>query len=291
MCFGDLLSAEFQKLTRNCFFKETDLFTKLQDSFINLADTTTCKYKTEIIHGHKSLVDFVNISSFTTSVGKGTAVRRELADMLFIVFSRKQKGQIRLMYLQNKRGLSSRKFYAELMQLHLLKDRCVLTSHELPTCTFGNKNILKSALLPSVGAYGIFYQEHKGSPIEMAYYPANNVEVLNKNRRSNTRMVRYMSNFGQIDLINSFKESQGEKDLKSFGESLVQMKIGTPIPHGDIAYKQIIAFLIEKSEVFRNSGFINPEEYIDNPHENQYIEFGGVSVTCVINADAFETLN
>lgn len=155
MSFGSELSCEFQRLTGNVFYKEVDLFTKLQDALINLNNN---KLVVDIIHGHKSFVDFQYNSSSVTTIAAGSTVRRELSDMLFIVFSQKHGHQIRLMYMQNKKGETCERFKVDLVQLHLLKDRCTITSPKLPQCVFGSRNILKDALLPSVGSYGVFFK-------------------------------------------------------------------------------------------------------------------------------------
>ena len=87
MSFGKDLSNEFYKLTRNVKFDEVDLFTKLQDAFINLKSMNSYQYAIDIIHGAKSYVDFNFNSHWVSNIPFGASKTRELADMLFVVYS------------------------------------------------------------------------------------------------------------------------------------------------------------------------------------------------------------
>lgn len=95
--------------------------------------------------------------------------------MVFLVFNKRCKC-IRLMYMQNKKGDSRTKFKADMLQLCLLKNCCIITSSDLPACTSGDAYILQDAILPSVGSYGVFYNDNKVT--DMAYYPASNVKPI-----------------------------------------------------------------------------------------------------------------
>ena len=69
MSFGTDLAYEFHKLTQNVKFDEVCLFTKLQDAFINLKSSNpTYQYAIDIIHGHKSYVDFQFNSTITSYI-------------------------------------------------------------------------------------------------------------------------------------------------------------------------------------------------------------------------------
>ena len=124
MSFGTDLSQEFRKLTQNVKFDEVCLFTKLQDAFINLKSSNpTYQYAIDIIHGHKSHVDFHFNSTWVSTTPYGTSVTRELADMMFVIYSHQQH-QIRVTYMQNKRGVSDSKFRADLTkELYCLEPR------------------------------------------------------------------------------------------------------------------------------------------------------------------------
>lgn len=278
MNFGTDLSNEFEKLTRGCIFKEVELFTKLQDAFLNLQNSKY-KYAIDIIHGRKSFVNFECNATYAPPINIGNIVTCELADMMFIVFSSKNNS-IRLMYLQNKKGTRPDRFKADLLQLNLLKEKRPIISTKLPSCVFGNKNILSEALLPSVASYGVFYNDSTSSKIEMAYYPACNINLANEKGKTKTRTVFYESaKFSSVTLNNELEENQGEKTLSGFGNALVNMQIGTPISQRDNIYHNLTSFLHNISSVFAQSNF--PYEPIDNqPQTNISIPF-----LCIINAD------
>ena len=136
MSFGDLLSQEFDRLTEVYFSEEKILFAKLEDAFINLSHMCSSSYNVrygiDIIHGHKSFVDVEYNGTFISSITTPKNIKKELADMMFVVFSNKKR-EIRLSYMQNKKGANNyRRFPADLLQLYLLKDRPEITSPVLP---------------------------------------------------------------------------------------------------------------------------------------------------------------
>lgn len=283
MSFGLDLSNEFQKLTNGVFYPEVDLFYKLQDSFINIKHKYS-KYSTaiDIIHGSKGQVKFIYNGSYISTILAGTEQQRELADMLFVVFS-SHINQIRLMYLQNKKGKKPNSFKADLLQLYLLHDRCEITSSPLPDCTFNNRKILHDAILPSVGSYGVFYQEN--GIVDMSYYPANLVFPRSPKGKSIIRYAKYDSQyFGNKITINNFCESQGEKTLTDFGNSLVSMEIGTPITKETASFQNIIAFLNKYSPTFSQSEMSERFETAFVNDNGQNI-LGGVSTVYILNAD------
>ena len=188
MSFGTDLSKEFYKLTNNVMLDEVCLFTKLQDAFINLKSSSTYQYAIDIIHGNKSFVDFNFNSTWVSTMSYGQSVTRELADMMFVIYSHK-RNQIRITYMQNKKGVADNKFKADLCQLHLLSQREHITSTTLPDCLFGDPDMLSHAILPSVGSYGVFYKCNQG--VEMSYYPACLISPCSLIGKSVTRMAEY----------------------------------------------------------------------------------------------------
>ena len=280
MSFGKDLSHEFQKLTQNGEFQEVELITKLQDAFINLAKGKY-HYAIDIIHGSRSFVDFEYNASWLQNVSSGETFTRELSDMMFLVFSKKHK-HIRLMYMQNKKGDSSTKFKADLLQLCLLKKRCVISSPNLPGCTFGDSRILADSLLPSVGSYGVFYNINDVT--EMAYYPASNVSPVTGFAASTNRKAYFSyTRFGITETKGRYEENQGEENLEFFSDALVGMEIGTPITKKHPLYRSIVLFLREKSRCFLQSGF---EKDFDYPKDRDSQRFAAMPFICVINAEA-----
>ena len=199
------------------------------------------QYAIDIIHGKKSFVDFNFNSTWVSTFSFGKNVKRELSDMMFVIYSHQQH-QIRITYMQNKRGVSDSKFRADLYQLHLLSQREHITSTDLPDCLFGDPDMLSHAILPSVGSYGVFYKCNQG--VEMSYYPASLISPSNLTGKSVTRTAEYdTSNYGCTPKIHGYVECQGARRIKDFGDALVNMQIGTPILHGTSAHKKLIIFL------------------------------------------------
>lgn len=285
MSFGSDLSNQFHMLVGQHFADEVVLFTKLQDAFINLS-SGKYHYAIDIIHGATSMVGFQYNTSWISSLTRGSTVTRELSDMMFIVFSNR-KNQIRLMYMQNKKGQTLCKFKAELLQLHLLKNRCEITSPTLPSCVFGDRRILRDALLPSVASYGVFFEDN--STIDMAYYPASNINLSTKIGKCPQRIAKFNpQKFGVIKATGFYDESQGEADLTHFADALIRMEIGTPIQPGSKAYATIVGVLYEKSSSFRQTDLIqNTNLQIDNFN----LQYQDLPLTYIINADIVQNVS
>ncbi len=280
MSFGELLSKEFIELTKDGDFCEVELFTKLQDSFINISKHYPGVV--EVIHGRKSFVDFkCTATTYMPASFVGVEFTRELSDMMFIVFS-KSKNDIRLMYLQNKKGLTATKFRAELLQLNLLKEHLPIISANLPPCVFGNENILQDAILPSVAAYGVFYQNAIDNKTDMAYYPANNLVVKPPAKTGKYRNAYYDETLFEKEFtINGYKESQGEANLSKFGNALIDMLIGTPVLSIENPCISVLSYLHNFSSNFRESKI--PYNRFDNSNHNS--KDISIPFTCIINAD------
>jgi len=269
MAFGNDLSKEFNRLTSKHFYTEEVLFAKLQDSFINLGS----KYVIDIIHGRKSFVTFDYNSGYLSSIRPPQEKICELSDLLFIVWSNK-KEEIRLMYMQNKRGNTYSKFRADLIQLSLLKER-PLIKYPLPDCVFGCIDILTDAILKSVCSYGVFYQDGSLN-IDMAYYPACHVEPVNAIGKKKDRIVKYNEIYmGKVEFHHGYRESQGEINLVKFGNKLFEMKIGTPITKKEfpICYANI-------TEIINKTNF--KDEFFEN---NFQYYFDNFPTTIIINPD------
>lgn len=289
MSFGDELSREFYRLSGRIFNTEEVLFTKLEDAFINLS-VKYSGYKTEIIHGARSMVKFEYTGSCVSSVAWGSTVERELSDLMFIVFSKK-KCQIRLCYMQNKRAdsgfVSNHRFHADLLQLYLLKERRMLLGPILPACVFGDRGILHNACLPSVGSYGVFYKDDVNQRIEMAYFPAQHLTPVSRTGKSVRRLVEYNSSmYGVVACGKPCEEHQGTKTLRDFGDALIDMQIGTPICQKSEAYDKLISFLLKHSRGFIESGFLSDVGNMTEFMSDDNNEPEGYPTVVVINADA-----
>lgn len=303
MSFGKDLQKTFHELTDGVFYYEDELITKLQDALYILGST---KYHgvAELIHGERSMISFqldphakypssemTNPVDLTTErvykdVAQGffkkTDHNCELADIMFIVFDEKE---LRLMYLQNKRTKKEPKidgelaFIADIEQLMLLTFRPEISTQKgkrFPECAF-HGSILADALLPSIGSYGVFYQEN--GQIDMQYYPANRI-YYDKYSSSEKPTVRFnlkkenpKYGFGEKREKDGYTESIGEKTLIDFGNELVNLHIGTPIRRKEDKHtlKQIVSFLKNRSRVFTQSDYFKqvPSDIMDDMDHDQ----------------------
>lgn len=293
MPFGSDLRNEFYRLTGRTFSQETVLFTKLQDAFFNLSIYYP-QYQNyiDIIHGYKGMVTFKYHGTAITSIRTGSTQKRELADMMFLVLSA-ENDQIRLVYLQNKKGLSPVKFKADLLQLYLLKERCEVDAVN-PEVILNDSTILKGDF-DSVGSYGVFYQKEGSGDIEMSYYPASCLTLKTKTGLSIQRTAYYdSSNFGQIHMVGTEYESIGERNILDFATSLVEMKIGKVLPAKSLD-RTAYAYFWRKSSVFRN--FLKKSSNYNIYDQNIMFEEGyeenntlllNMPNICIINADMKE---
>ena len=270
MSFGNLLAEEFHKLTKGSFGTEIELFVNLKDAFIVLGD----KYQglVQIIHGRSSFVDFNYYHDYISTITDPEIKTCELGDMLFIIYSKKKK-TTRLMYMQNKKGTDSWSFKADIFQLFLLKHKPELLSVDLPGCVFNNKDILKNSRFHSITSYGIFYT--KGNFIEMSYFPASCVSLNKKTGKSKARKAKYLLN--KSILVSSTSESLYEQNIKDFGDSLYDMKIGEIIENSE-DLKNIENYLKKHSKIW-NEQLEIPEKNISN------FKSSGYPTVCIINAD------
>lgn len=271
MSFGKNLSKEFKRLTNGEDCGEIQLCTKLEDAFINLR--TKYPMLVEIIHGNKSIVEFMYEADYISEILKPVEKKCELGDMLFIVFS-KNEGVFRLTYMQNKIGNKWDNFRLDLIQFALLNKKPSITSDRLPKCVFENKDILKKAILPSVTSYGVFYKD--ADAYEMSYLLASEVKLNKIKAKSQKRMAGYQSDkSGSVIHIKGYEGSQGEKTLKEFGDSLYNLKIGTPINIKDELYKKLEEFLNNHSSIWNQNNFdYEQNHFLDN-----------CPTICIINAD------
>lgn len=275
------------------FFRRKILFAKLEDAFINLRSTCSSKYHVEyaldIIHGYKSFVDFEYNGTLVTSLIPPQVKKKELADMMFIVFSAKKR-ELRLSYMQNKKGSDTYLSYrADLLQLYLLRDRPEIVSPTLPTCVFGNPRILSDALLPSVGSYGVFYKDTACNKIEMGYSPASNIKPHSSIGKEQ-RVVEYVGKLGTTK-VNGCMESQGEATLSDFGYALINMTVGTPIYTTTSWFRKVHSYLLKNSEAYSYADFPQPD--INIPYEEidpLYFQESSPTII-VINADLFDHIN
>lgn len=225
MGLGRDLRNEFYKLTRNGKFDEVELFTKLQDSFIELS-CKTAGYNISLIHGNSSLVDFEISKMWMDKIKPKTIKTCELSDMLFVIYDTK-KTHCRMFFMQNKsddRALNE-KFQADLVQLDLLNNRSEFKDRRSGKYS----NILSSADVESITTYGVFHK--KGIYYDMKCYSADLVEPIRANGVSEKRIVQFNGTLGQIRISTKGKleDYEGLENLEKFGTAIEELRIGQPI--------------------------------------------------------------
>ncbi len=250
MNFGDDLEVVFEKLTEGVLYHEEELSTKLQDAFIFLGEDKYCGI-VNIIHGDRSFVRYTidpqNTHGARYSIlnphktvpfSEEKSFVVELGDMMFLVYN---NSQARLTILQNKRANTVRnngdalQFNADLNQLLLLTFRPrvqFMTKDTFLEKAFG-EDVLRKAILPSVGSYGVFYNNN--GRIDMQYYPANRIRY-STNVYKRKQIVQFGPmigerpfHFNQYNRVRGYNEIIGTKSISEFANNLVEMHIGTPI--------------------------------------------------------------
>lgn len=232
--FALALQREFRPRSMSAAFGEIAQFRALQDAFGALRP----KFHVEEYHGAKRQVYFG-----TTKPWLRTRARCELCDLLLISYSTTGRPQVRLMLLQTKLsrahhsslcsppGLPScpTEFQGNYEQWDLLATRPKLE----PTGVFSPPpDLLRSALVPSIGAFGVFHRDAAGS-IDMFYASADTLRAVG------SPTTRY----GKLSTtaVPGLRKFSGFVDrplcccLLTFGESLFELQLGTPVVSTDAA--------------------------------------------------------
>lgn len=226
--FGLLLQKEFRRRSASAGFGEVAQFRALKDAFGALRP----KFQIEEYHGSRRQVYFR-----TTQPWLRPRARCELCDLLFIVYSTTGHPQVRLMLLQAKLSRSNHTGLCSSLGLHrrptefcgnyeqwdLLAYRPKLD----PTGVFSPPpDLLSSALVPSVGAFGVFHNSTVGT-IDMFYASADTLRPVGspttrygKLSTAAAPIVRWFSGFPDTPFCCC---------LLTFGESLFDLRLGTPI--------------------------------------------------------------
>lgn len=226
--FASALRHEFKQRSLAAAFGEIAQFRALKDSFGALKP----KFQVEEYHGAKRQVYFD-----TTQPWLRRRARCELCDLLLIAYSTTARPQVRLMLLQAKLsrsthfnlcsspGLQNRptEFHGNFEQWDLLSARPRLD----PTGVFTPPpDLLRSAIVPSVGAFGVFHRTASGA-IDMFYASADTLRPVGS---PSTR-------YGKLSttVVAAHRRFSGFIDkplcccLLTFGESLFELQLGTPV--------------------------------------------------------------
>lgn len=173
--------------------------------------------------------------TFNALRGAGRSVPRcELCDVMIIYYPEGNPDLARFTFNQakvTKKPLNylptttlPYNFQANLEQWDLLSNRPIITSvtkkNQFPP------DLLASAILPSIGTFGIFYPTNTG--FDFAYFVANELSPLNNNS-SAAGTLQWKSKLNQVRNINNYNEVTSACCMFSFGLFIEHGLIGTPI--------------------------------------------------------------
>lgn len=275
MGLGCDLKNEFYRLTRNGNFDEVELFTKLQDSFIELS-CKTVGYNISLVHGNRSLVSFEISESWMNQIVAGTTKICELSDMLFVIYDTK-KAHCRMFFMQNKNDdrVLSEKFKADLVQLDLLSHRSQFTD-----IRSGNvSSIFLNAEVNSITTYGVFHR--KGICYDMKCYSADLIEPVTQKGESEKRVVQFKGTLGKIrhSINRGIEDYEGLAGLEEFGTAIENLKIGEPIGKSTIIKLKHTFANIPAELLVLDLPEMNDERKDDNSR------FSQVSTVCFIRVN------
>lgn len=265
--------------------------TKLQDSLLELAKIYPTLCHCELIHGGRSDVVFDERSHWVTGVGP--TCQKELADILFVVYSKKKR-MIRLCFMQNKCAdrATSERFSADLLQLDLLHNRSGFT---VDAKGRGAVNTLLShSREASVAVYGLFYK--KGDSYDMDLYAAPGLKPKNPCGFSKKRIVGFDPAAALAASLSPFRDEVMLKGLEDIGSALVECAIGRVIKMDAAEDLDVLRGLAGfsvcpeglRKEAQRSVEML--EEQIirrDERHDkkNEYVDFEVVNQVFFIDAD------
>ncbi|EJM81314.1 hypothetical protein PMI34_05219 [Pseudomonas sp. GM74] len=183
----------------------------------------------EEYHGNRYQV------TFSAARGAGRTVPRcELCDVMIIHYPAGNPNAARVTFNQAKvttnelicgsRASVPYNFRANLEQWDLLSNRPSISA--ATATTHLPYDLLSSALLPSVGTFGVFYPQ--GSGFDFAYFVADGLWPL-KNSENRTGTLQWGTPLQVVRKIGHYKEATATCCMYTFGEALSMGLIGTPL--------------------------------------------------------------
>ena len=160
-------SLQKARRTKKGHLSELNLFRQMMRSF-------SSRYKAVVVEEtHQHYVHFI---AGHTPLGKPIPARKEISDLLIIAYSPSRK-IARETFLQAKvarepDGLQPNGdfiFTGEKYQYYLLSERPLF---DVPYFGLKDVSVLRDAVLPSIGSYGVFY-EMGNNRVDFAYQPAD----------------------------------------------------------------------------------------------------------------------
>lgn len=230
--FSLSFQSAFQKAASIAPFKEVDLFRAMMNSF----GTLKPKFYIEEFHGFKRQVYFD-----TSHPWMRPRARCELCDVLFVTYSTTGRFEVRMTLLQAKLSRQShitnssayagkvepQFFEGNLEQWGLLSGRPTL----IPTTVFvPPASLLASAVLPSVGTFGVFHRCATGN-VDLFYATADTLNAAAIPKSPNGRYGKLVTAAGApaARFISGWGEATYCPSAVEFAASLYKLQIGTPI--------------------------------------------------------------
>lgn len=230
--FSLAFQSAFQKGASIAPFKEVDLFRAMMNAFGSLKP----KFYLEEFHGFKRQVYFD-----TTHPWMRPRARCELCDVLFVTYSTIGGFEVRMTLFQAKLSrqthitksaayagkVEPQVFEGNFEQWDLLRGRPKL----IPTTVFmPPPSLLASAVLPSVGTFGVFHRCASGN-VDLFYATADALNVATVPKGPNGRYGKLATVAGApaARFISGWGEATYCPSAVDFATSLYKLQIGTPI--------------------------------------------------------------
>lgn len=229
--FSTAFEAALKKEAFGSPFTEVEQFQAMMRAFSSLKP----HYYLEEFHGFKRQVYFDPSHSWMRP-----RARCELCDVLLVIYSTNSGFSVRMSLLQAKlshgthaTGLTSHVgriephlFHGNFEQWDLLRNRPTLD----PTTVFAPPpDLLASAVLPSVGSFGIFFKGHGGA-IDLFYASADSLDTHATPVGPNARLGKLKTIPGPAARkLSGWSETTYCSSAREFAASLFRLEIGTPI--------------------------------------------------------------
>lgn len=230
--FAKSFQAAFDAESGTSDFTEVDQFRAMMRAFGSLSPS----FYVEEFHGFKRQIYFD-----TTHAWLRPRARCELCDVLIVAYSTTGGIAARMTLLQAKLSrdthltgtathsgkVEPQVFKGNYEQWHLLSGRPSL----IPTTVFSPPvDLLSSAILPSVGTFGVFHRKPTGT-IDMFYATADSLTPASVPTGPNERLGKLATIAGQPNrrIIASRSEATYCASSRDFAKDLYQLQVGTPI--------------------------------------------------------------
>lgn len=243
--FNDIIAS---KIVPGLVVDEVFLFKSLKEAFYG-------NTYSDIVHGSHGMVDFY-VPGYTPS----KLVRCEVGDLLIVAFN---NNEIRYTLMQNK-TMHKKKYFGTNPLTIPVKQHYVLANKPnifpVGKSPYLHNSLLSSAVLDSVGSFGVFYKVKSIYPphsyiFNMNYMIANRLIFNSKVTptqliKKSKRKARFIGEINNVVLKKGYKEIEACTNLNCFEYALRHMLIGTPVSlakgSNNLALIKIISLIIER---------------------------------------------